>query len=62
MFVYKLRIPFEELLTEARLAALRKIPDCVSDTVMLKMRTAYEVGFKGGVALIRDAKDQSHNY
>ena len=57
MFVYKLRIPFEELLTEARLAALCKIPDCVSDTVMLKMRTACQVCFKDGVALIRDAQE-----
>lgn len=53
----KLCIPFEELLTEAQLATFHKLLDCVSDTAAAEMRTAYKLGFKDGVALMREINE-----
>lgn len=53
----KLCIPFEESLTEAQLATFHKLLDCVSDTAAAEMRTAYKLGFKDGVALMREINE-----
>lgn len=54
----KLRIPFEESLTEAQLITYHKFLDIVSDTAVAEMRAAYKVGFKDGVALMREVQLQ----
>lgn len=53
----KLCIPFEESLTEAQLATFHNLLDCVSDTAAAEMRTAYKLGFKDGVALMREINE-----
>ena len=53
----KLCIPFEESLTEAQLNTFHKLLDCVSDTAAAEMRSAYKVGFKDGVALMREVQE-----
>lgn len=53
----KLCIPFEESLTEAQLTTFHKLLNCVSDTAVAEMRAAYKVGFKDGVALIREVQE-----
>ena len=53
----KLCIPFEESLTEAQLTTFHKLLDCVSDTAAAEMRAAYKVGFKDGVALMREVHE-----
>ena len=53
----KLCIPFEESLTEAQLTTFHKLLDCVSDTAAAEMRAAYKVGFKDGVALMREVQE-----
>jgi hypothetical protein len=50
-------IPFEELLSEEQINVFHKILDCVSETAAAKMRAAYKVGFKDGVALMREVQE-----
>ena len=53
----RLCIPFEESLTEAQLTTFHKLLYCVSDTAAAEMRAAYKVGFKDGVALMREIQN-----
>ena len=53
----KLCIPFEESLTEAQLIAFHKLLDIQSETSARELRTAYMVGFKDGVSLMREATE-----
>lgn len=53
----KLCIPFENSLSEEQIDIFHKILDCVSDTAVAEMRAAYKVGFKDGVALIREVQE-----
>ena len=53
----KLCIPFEELLSEEQIDVFHKLLDCVSDTAAAEMRAAYKVGFKDGVALMREVQE-----
>ena len=53
----KLCILFEESLTEAQLTTFHKLHDCVSETAAAEMRAAYKVGFKDGVALMREVQE-----
>ena len=53
----KLCIPFEELLSEEQINIFHKIFDCVSETAAAEMRAAYKVGFKDGVALMREIQE-----
>ncbi len=53
----KLCIPFENSLNEEQIDVFHKILDCVSDTAAAEMRTAYKVGFKDGVALMREVQE-----
>ena len=53
----KLCIPFEESLSEVQIDVFHKILDCVSETAAAEMRAAYKVGFKDGVALMREIQD-----
>ena len=50
-------IPFEESLIEAQLTTFHKLLDCVSETAAAEMRAAYKVGFKDGVALMREVQE-----
>lgn len=50
----KLCIPFEDLLSDEQIDVFHKILDCVSDTAAAEMRTAYNLGFKDGVALMKE--------
>ena len=52
----KLCIPFEESLSEEQIEVFHKILDCVSDTAAAEMRAAYKVGFKDGVAQMREVQ------
>lgn len=54
----KLCIPFEKSLSEEQIDVFHKILDCVSDTAAAEMRAAYKVGFKDGVALIREVQSE----
>ena len=53
----KLYIPFENSLSEEQIDVFHKILDCVSDTAAAEMRVAYKVGFKDGVALMREVQE-----
>ena len=53
----KLCIPFENSLNEEQIDVFHKILDCVSDTAAAEMRAAYKVGFKDGVALMKEVQD-----
>ena len=53
----KLCIPFENSLNEEQIDVFHKILDCVSDTAAAEMRAAYKVGFKDGVALMREVQE-----
>ena len=53
----RLCIPFEDPLSEELIDVFHKILDCVSDTAAAKMRAAYKVGFKDGVALMREVQE-----
>ena len=53
----KLCIPFENSLNEEQIGVFHKILDCVSDTAADEMRAAYKVGFKDGVALMREVQE-----
>ena len=52
----RLCIPFEKSLSEEQIEMFHKILDCVSDTAAAEMRAAYKVGFKDGVALMREVQ------
>lgn len=54
----KLCIPFENSLSEEQIEVFHKILDCMSDTAAAEMRAAYKVGFKDGVALVKEVQDQ----
>ena len=53
----KLCIPFEKSLSEEQIEVFHKILDCVSDTASAEMRAAYKVGFKDGVALMKEVQE-----
>ena len=53
----KLCIPFEDSLSAEQIEVFHKILDCVSDTAAAEMRVAYKVGFKDGVALMRELQE-----
>ena len=53
----KLCIPFEKSLNEEQIDVFNKILDCVSDTAAAEMRAAYKVGFKDGVAPMREVQE-----
>lgn len=53
----KLCIPFENSLSEVQIGVFHKILDCMSDTAADEMRAAYKVGFKDGVALMKEIQD-----
>ena len=50
----RLCIPFEDSLSEEQIDVFHKILDCVSNIAAAEMRAAYKVGFKDGVALMRE--------
>ena len=50
-------IPFEKSLSENQIDVFHKILDCVSDTAADEMRVAYKVGFKDGVALMKEVQE-----
>ena len=52
----KLCIPFEDSLNEEQIDTFHKILDCVSNTAAAEMR-ADKVGFKDGVALMREVQE-----
>ena len=54
----KLCIPFENSLSEEQIEVFHKILDCMRDTAAAEMRAAYKVGFKDGVALVKEVQDQ----
>ena len=53
----KLCIPLEDSLSEEQIDVFHKILDCVSDTATAEMRAAYKVGFKDGVAMMREIQE-----
>ena len=53
----KLCILFEKSLNEEQIDVFHIILDCVSDTAAAEMRAAYKVGFKDGVALMKEIQD-----
>lgn len=53
----KLCIPFEDSLDEEQINVFHKIFDCMNDTAAAEIRAAYKVGFKDGVALIREVQE-----
>ena len=50
-------ITFEKSLNEKQIEVFHKILDCVSDTASAEMRAAYKVGFKDGVALMKELRE-----
>lgn len=50
-------IPFEESLTEEQIILFHKLCDLQSETAATEMRAAYKVGFKDGVALMREVQE-----
>jgi len=50
-------IPFEESLTEEQIIMFHKLCDLQSETAAEEMRAAYKVGFKDGVALMREVQE-----
>jgi hypothetical protein len=42
---------------QEQIDVFHKILDCVSDTAAVEMRAAYKVGFKDGVALMREIQE-----
>ena len=53
----KICIPFEKSLSEEQIDVFHKILDCVSDSAAAEMRVAYKVGFKDGIALMRELQE-----
>ena len=47
-------ITFEESQSEKQIDVFHKRLDCVSETAAAEMRTAYNVGFKDGVTLMKE--------
>lgn len=47
----------ESTLHEEQIEMLHKLLDCVSDTAADEMRAAYKVGFKDGVALMKEIQE-----
>lgn len=52
--INKLCIPFEDSLSKEQIDIFHQILDCVSETAAAEMRTAYNVGFKDGAALMKE--------
>ena len=52
----KLCEEFEDTLTEEQLAAFRDLCDIQSSSVACEMRAAYKLGFKDGVALMKEVQ------
>lgn len=50
-------IPFEESLSEEQIDIFHRILDCVSETAAAEMRAAYMIGFRDGVALMREVQE-----
>lgn len=50
-------IPFEESLAEEQIVMFHKLCDLQSETASAEMRAAYKVGFKDGVALMREVQE-----
>lgn len=50
-------IPFEESLSEEQIDIFHRILECVSETAAAEMRAAYMVGFRDGVALMREVQE-----
>ena len=50
-------VPFEESLTEEQIIVFHKFCDLQSETSAAEMRAAYKVGFKDGVALMREVQE-----
>ena len=50
-------IPFAESLSEEQIDIFHRILDCVSETAAAEMRAAYMVGFRDGVALMREVQE-----
>lgn len=48
---------FEKSLSDEQINTFHKILDCVSDTAADEMRASYKVGFKDGVALMKEIQD-----
>ena len=44
-------------LSEEQIDVFHKILDCVSETAATEIRAAYKVGFKDGVALMREIQE-----
>ena len=53
----KLCTPFEKSLSKEQIEVFHKILDCVSDNAESEMRATYKVGFKDGVALMREIQE-----
>lgn len=53
----KAAIPFEESLTEEQTILFHKLCDLQSQTAADEIRAAYKVGFKDGVALMREVQE-----
>ena len=51
-------IPFEDSLSEEQIGVFHKIQDCVSETAAAEMRAAYRIGFKDGVAFMREVQEE----
>ena len=50
-------LSFERIMKEEQIDVFHKILDCVIDTAAAEMRAAYKVGFKDGVALMREVQE-----
>lgn len=50
-------IPFEKSLSEEQIEVFHKILDCVSDTAADETRAAYKIGFKDGIALMKEIQE-----
>lgn len=53
----KFCISYENSLSKEQIDLFHKILDYVSDTVADEMRAAYKVGFKDGVALMKELQE-----
>ena len=53
----KLCISSENSLSEEQINVFHRILDCVSNTAAAEMRAAYKVGFKDGVAIIKEIQE-----
>ena len=53
----ELAIPFENSLTDEQIKMFHKLCNLQSETTADEMRAAYKVGFKDGVALMREVQE-----